>query len=396
MLHIENPNQDNALEKSCCLIKDGKLLKLPACDDCFDRLKKADKFLKDETESVNTTASCEHSSEFDDKRLSVRETAIKMLKTLCFKRCDLGRIPKSVPKLSNCGRTAISPFVAYTIIRQLRSSRHLPDSAQHATKGSKFSIPSEEVAGKEFIIPLLHDEFINSFQKHLPREDVATRHRVLFLGNDKDWRSMESTFNRQNRGQSFNAFDCYNFLKLLKKTGALSEQFTVKRKGSLGLLQRKVEMEMSTRTRTTDSSTGIVLETSQHVQQMENSCSDDVASARLMTDIDNKKTVAPGITSSLFWNKASQESKLPLLKRILGGLPGKQKINTDSLLLKIKRQLPNEFDNFTQITTHTFPDLFPIPLKDTRKNPINLRSVNIRRHLMDFYDGRFCDKVFIF
>lgn len=207
---------------------------------------------------------------------------------------------------------------------------------------------------------------------------------------------MESTFNRQNRGQSFNAFDCYNFLKLLKKTGALSEQFTVKRKGSLGLLQRKVEMEMSTRTRTTDSSTGIVLETSQHVQQMENSCSDDVASARLMTDIDNKKTVAPGITSSLFWNKASQESKLPLLKRILGGLPGKQKINTDSLLLKIKRQLPNEFDNFTQITTHTFPDLFPIPLKDTRKNPINLRSVNIRRHLMDFYDGRFCDKVFIF
>ena len=46
ILHIDNPDPDNAMEKSCCLIQDGKLLRLPACNDCFDRLKKADTFLK--------------------------------------------------------------------------------------------------------------------------------------------------------------------------------------------------------------------------------------------------------------------------------------------------------------------------------------------------------------
>ena len=298
-----------------------------------------------------------------------------MLKSLCFKRCDLGRIPKSLPKLSNCGRTAISPFIAYTIIRQLRTSRHLPGSAQHTTKGSKFSIPSEEVAGKEFVIPLLHDEFINSFQKDLPRENIAERHRVLFLGNENDWRSMESTLNRQNRGQYFNASDCYNFLKLLKKTGALSNEFSVKRKSCLGSLQRKVDMEMSRMSKTTDSSTGIVLETSERIHQMDTACSDDVAAARLIRESDGTRTAAPGIPSSLFWNKASHDGKLPLLKSILGDAQGKYKTNTDSLLLKIKRELPNEFDNFTQITTHTFPDLFPIPLKENESNPLNFTSV---------------------
>ena len=164
---------------------------------------------------------------------------------------------------------------------------------------------------KEFIIPLLHDEFINSFQKDLPRENVATRHRVLFLGNDKDWRSMESTLNRQNRGQYFDAFESYNLLNLLKKTGALSPEFTVKRKGCLGLLQRKVDMEMSKTTQTTDSTKGIVLETSQRIHEMDTSCSDDVAAARFVTESDGRKTTVPGISSSLFWNKASHDSKLP-------------------------------------------------------------------------------------
>ena len=166
------------MEKSCCIINDGTLLRLPACDECFDRLKKADKFLKGMAEATNLPAS--------DGRPSPRERAIGMLKDLCFKRCDLGRIPKSLPKLSHCGRTAIAPFVAYTIIWQLRCSQYLPDSAQHSSKGSTFSIPTDSVAGKEFIIPLLHDEFVNSFQKELPRENVAERHRVLFLGNERD------------------------------------------------------------------------------------------------------------------------------------------------------------------------------------------------------------------
>ena len=176
ILHIEEPDSDNPMEQSCCLIHNGKLLRLPACDECFDRLKKAHKLLYDNPEGEDSPKS----------KRAKWDKAIALLKSLSFKRCDLGRIPKSLPKLSNCGRTAIAPFVAYTIIRQLRSSRHLPGSAQHATKGSKFSIPSEGVAGKEFVIPLLHDEFINSFQKDLPRENIAERHRVLFLGNEND------------------------------------------------------------------------------------------------------------------------------------------------------------------------------------------------------------------
>ena len=186
---------------------------------------------------------------------------------------------------------------------------------------------------------------------------------------------MEATLNRQNRGQSFNAVESYNFLKLLKKTGALSHEFTVKRKGCLGLLQRKVDMEMSRTTGTTDSSTGVILETSQRVHEMDRACSDDVAAARFLKEDNGMKTAAPGITSSLFWNKASHDGKLHFLKRMLGGLPGKQRMSTDTLLLKIKRELPNEFENFTQITTHTFPDLFPIPLKRNEANPLNFKNV---------------------
>ena len=207
---------------------------------------------------------------------------------------------------------------------------------------------------------------------------------------------MEATLNRQNRGQSFDVLECYNLLKLLKKTGALSKEFTVKRKGCLGLLQRKVEMEMAKTTNTTDSSTGVVLEPSHRIHQMDNKCSDDVAAARLLTENDGMKTAAPGITSSLFWNKASHDSKLPLLRRMLGDLSGRKNTSNDSLLLKIKRELPNEFKNFSKITTHTFPDLFPIPLKDIKTHPLKFTSVNVRRHLMDFYDGRFSDKTFIF
>ena len=129
---------------------------------------------------------------------------------------------------------------------------------------------------------------------------------------------------------------------------------------------------------------------------MDSSCTDDVAAARILTESDGTKTTAPGITSSLFWNKASHEGKLPLLKSMLAGLPGKQRMTTDSLLMKIKRELPNEFENFSQITTHTFPDLFPIPLKESKRNPLNFTSVKVRRHLLDYYDGRFCDKMFIF
>ena len=76
---------------------------------------------------------------------------------------------------------------------------------------------------------------------------------------------MESTLNRHNRGQSFDIVQCYNYLKLLKKTGALSREYSVKRKKSLGLLQRKIVSEMSNISQTTDSSVGVVLEASTRV-----------------------------------------------------------------------------------------------------------------------------------
>ena len=395
ILHIDDPDPKNSMEQSCSLIKDGKLLKLPACDECFHRLKKAAKFLEENAKADDSPECLSTQSQSEDGGLSAWDKAIGMLKRLSFKRCDLGRIPKSMPKVGACGRTAIAPFVAYTIIRQLRSSKKLQGSAQHSTRGSKFSIPTEGVGAKEFIIPLVHDDFIKSFQEHLPREDIAERHRVLFLGNLRDWKSIESNLNRHNRGQYFNAAECHNLLKLLKRTGALSSKFTVKRKECMGLLQRKVDLEMSKTTSTTDSSTGIVLEPSLRVHQMEKSCSDDVAAARLLVEKDGIKKTAPGVSSSLFWNKASQDGKLPLLRNMLSTLPGKQRKN-DPLLLKINRELPNEFKNFSQITTHTFPDLFPIPLKNSHTNPLNFTSVNIRRHLLDFYDGRFSDKIFIF
>ena len=393
LLNIENPKKENLLENSCCLIKDGKLTKLPVCDDCYGRMKKASKYLKEELEISDEASSKKLYMEADPGQPTAREKAIGMLKRLSFKRCDLVRIPRSLGRLSNCGRTAIAPFIAYTIIRQLHSSKHLPQSSQHSTKGSKFSIPSEEIGGKEFVIPLSHEEFVNSFKTKLPREDVAIRHRVLFLGNEKKWNSLESVLNRQNRGQSFDIVQCYNFLRLLKKTGALSREYSVKRKKSLGLLQRKIVSEMSQVSRTTDSSMGVVLETSPRVQQMNNACSDDVAAARLRVQSTGMKVPDPGITSSLFWNKSSQSGNLPLLKSMLSSLSGKRRICKDSLLLKIKRELPNEFENFSDITTHTFPDLFPIPLKD---KTINFTNVNIRRHLLDYYDNRFSDKIFIF
>ena len=99
ILNIENPNKKNVLETSCCLIKDGKLFKLPACDECFNRLKKADEFLKKDSDIGNTAASLDASQNADDKGLSTWDAAIGMLKRLSFKRCDLGRMPKSVPKI---------------------------------------------------------------------------------------------------------------------------------------------------------------------------------------------------------------------------------------------------------------------------------------------------------
>ena len=43
------------------------------------------------------------------------------LPKFCFKERDFGRIPAEMPALTKVGRTAISPFVAFVRILQLRN-----------------------------------------------------------------------------------------------------------------------------------------------------------------------------------------------------------------------------------------------------------------------------------
>ena len=333
------------------LIKNGKLSKLPSCEICFDNLRRAHKFLLKHNKcqgnssdvSFSDTSSTTFSTTSEMERDDVWTKAIKMLKPLSFKRCDVGRIPKSLRNLNSCGRTAIAPFVAFTKVKQLRSSVHLPGSGQSSTSGSKFSVPSERIIGKEFYIPLTNNEFIKSYRKKLPRSDVAVRHRIFFLGNLTNWKSMESTLNKQNRGQSFDVQLCSKWLDVLKRTGALSSEYVLRRGKSLAQVQRKISRELAYTTTTTDSSVGVVLEDSKHAQEMDNTCTDDIAAARWLVDNKGVKTQAPGLTSSLFWNQSCNNGKVPVLKTVLKSMPGKQQTIKDTLLLKLKRHLPNEF-----------------------------------------------------
>ena len=276
-------NADNNITPS--FIKNGKLSKLPACDTCFENLKRAHKFLLEHKtlplNSSSSSSSENSSNTFSSTSNSGRDNswskAVQMLKPLSFKRCDVGRIPKSLIKLNSCERTAIAPFVAFTKIKQLRSSKHLPGSAQSSTSGSKFSIPSKAIAGKDFYIPLSHDEFIKSHRKKLPRDDVAVRNRIFFLGNLKNWKSMESTLNFQNKGHSFDAELCYKWLCVLKRTGALSSEYILRRRKSLSKLQRKISTELFSTSTTTNSSVGVVLQESKNAKEMDSACTDDVA-----------------------------------------------------------------------------------------------------------------------
>lgn len=95
---------------------------------------------------------------------------------------------------------------------------------------------------------------------------------------------MESTLNFQNRGESFDAELCYKWLAVLKRTGALSSEYILRRRKSLSKLQRKISKELSSTSCTTDSSVGVVLEESRQVKDMDSACTDDVAAARLIVD----------------------------------------------------------------------------------------------------------------
>ena len=62
----------------------------------------------------------------------------------------------------------------------------------------------------------------------------------------------------------------------------------------------------------------------------------------------------------------------------------------------MQRELPNEFEDFPSITQFSFPDKFPIPVGKETFNGSSMMDLATRRHLLDLYDGRFCDQQFLF
>ena len=91
-----------------------------------------------------------------------------------FKIRDFGRIPQEMPCLNSIGRSAITPFTPYIRITQLRNSSGVQGAAQTATTGTSLSRETHELCGKEFFVPLTHEEFAKSYQTTLPRDDMAS------------------------------------------------------------------------------------------------------------------------------------------------------------------------------------------------------------------------------
>ena len=163
----------------------GTPTKLPACDSCHTALKKRFDWISHSTGGTDS-GKCPPLPKF------------------CFKERDFGRIPAEMPSLSKIGRTAISPFVAFIRILQLRNPIKNVDSGQQATSGVNFSIGTDTVQGKEFFVPMDDIEFCKSYATSLPREDVANKHRIFFMGDDKQWNFMARRLNRMNIGLDFN------------------------------------------------------------------------------------------------------------------------------------------------------------------------------------------------
>ena len=150
------------------LVHNGKVKKLPACDKCAEKLKK--RFIWAET----------HPDDMLNLELG------PPLPEFSFKIRDFGRIPEEMPKLNPIGRSAISPFTPFTRITQLRNSTGVEGAAQSATTGTSLSRETYEVCGKEFFIPLTDEEFAKSYQTVLPRDDIASLHRIYYMGNNKN------------------------------------------------------------------------------------------------------------------------------------------------------------------------------------------------------------------
>ena len=354
------------------LVKDGKMTKLPTCSGCASKLENRSKW------------AVSHSDEKLDPNLG------PPLPDFAFKLRDFGRIPDGLPKLNAIDRTAIAPFTPFTRILQLRNSSGVEGGAQSATTGTSLSRESHEVCGKEIYIPLTDEECSNSSETSLPRSDMSSVHRIYFMGNNRNWRSMEARLNAQNIGLSFNAKNCLIWLEVLRRTQAFSEKFKLRRQDAINI-EKKVNGGL---TEITDihSRSGIIVEESLLAEQMAKMGEDDVSRARQVLNDQGRISQAPGITSCLYTNDSTSQGKVTTLKEC-----GKRDLhNVDNLILTLNGELPNEFMDFPRITALTFPDKFPLYVDEHTFMGSGTMDLRVRRHLLNYYDGRFSDMDFVF
>ena len=201
--------------------------------------------------------------------------------------------------------------------------------------------------------------------------------------------------NSKNQGLSFNANDCKLWIKVLQRTQAFDSTFVLRRKKAIKDIEIKTNLRLQQITDMTSSS-GVVLDDSQLVKRMVSENEDDVSRARQTINDFGNPSPTPGITSSLFAQCTQDESGLPILKAILKDKKPQSVEQLDNLILKLKRELPNEFLDFPRIIALSFPHLFPTPVDDDIFMGSSMFGQDVTRHLLDFYDGRFCDVDFIF
>ena len=85
-----------------------------------------------------------------------------------------------------------------------------------------------------------------------------------------------------------------------------------------------------------------------------------------------------------------------VLKAVLKEFGKKDIHEMDNLILTLNRKLPNGFTEFPSITALTFPDKFPLYVDEHTFMGSGTMDLRVRRHLMNYYDGRFCDMDFVF
>merc|ERR1711951_187966 len=151
-------------------------------------------------------------------------------------------------------------------------------------KGHSLSRLSREISAKDFYIPLTDGEFGRSFTSELPRDDIASLHRIYFMGNLSRWSSMESRLNAQNQGLTFDAQKSIDWIKTLKRTKVFDERFQLRRAGAIEKIQRRLHQELRTVT-DMNASTGVVVDDSEMIERMaRRGNGDDVARSRQTVD----------------------------------------------------------------------------------------------------------------